>query len=189
MTNKIQEQFPNSINVLALQDYIEEIKENSESAMIDYNVKLEWQGGTKSKVTTEGIRLGNQKLERNFSFMIDEPEQLLGENSHPTPQEYLLGGMGACMLVGYSVGASVMNIELEKLEIHLEAGLDLRGFLEVNPTSPVGFKDVKYSIVVKGNGTKEQFEQIHDTVIRSSPNRATVANEINIVPNLIIESD
>ncbi|NEU30901.1 OsmC family protein [bacterium LRH843] len=178
----------NDINVPALEGYIEEIKRNPESAMIDYAVNLQWQGGTKTKVTTKGIQLGDQKLERNCSFIIDEPEQLLGKNTNPTPQEYLLGGMGACMMVGYTVGASMLGITLDKLEIDLEAGLDLRGFLEVNPESPIGFKDVKYTIRVKGDGTKEQFEKIHDTVIRTSPNRATIENAITIIPNLIIEN-
>lgn len=177
----------NGINVPALKSYIEEVKQNSESAMIDYKVNLQWQGGTKSKVTTKGIQLGDQSLERNFSFIIDEPKQILGENTNPTPQEYLLGGMGACMVVGYSVGASVMGITLDKLEIDLEAGLDLRGFLEVNPEAPVGFKDVKYTIRVKGNGTKEQYEKIHQTVIKASPNRATIADAITIIPNLVVE--
>ncbi|MGM8365986.1 OsmC family protein [Virgibacillus sp. W0181] len=183
----MSEQIFNDINVPALKDYIEEIKQSADSAMIDYKVNLEWQGGTKSKVTTKGIQLGDQTLERNFSFIVDEPEQLLGENKHPTPQEYLLGGMGACMMVGFSVGASVMGITLEKLEIDMDAGLDLRGFLEVDPNAPIAFKDVKYKIRVKGDGTKEQYEKIHQTVIKTSPNRATIENAIPIVPELIIE--
>ncbi|WP_342601922.1 OsmC family protein [Peribacillus sp. FSL E2-0159] len=177
----------NGINVPALKGYIEEVTQNPKSAMIDYKVNLQWQGGTKAKVTTKGIQLGDQSLERNFSFIIDEPEQILGKNTHPTPQEYLLGGMGACMMIGYSVGASVMGITLDKLEIDLEAGLDLRGFLEVDPEAPIGFKEVKYTIRVKGNGTKEQYEKLHEAVIKTSPNRATIANAITIVPELVIE--
>jgi uncharacterized OsmC-like protein len=184
MSSTIQK---NEINVTALQNYKQEITKNPKSGMIDYNVNLKWLGGTKSKVTTTGVTLGDQHLSRSFSFIIDEPEQLLGENSHPTPQEYLLGGMGGCMIVGYTVGASLLGITLEKLEVDLQAGLDLRGFLEVDPNAPVGFKDVKYTIRVKGNGTKEQFEQIHKTVINSSPNRATIANKIKIIPELLIE--
>ncbi|MGM0924076.1 MAG: hypothetical protein ACQEWW_23205 [Bacillota bacterium] len=41
-------------------------------------------------------------------------------------------------MVGYSVGVSVLVITLDKLEINLEAGLDLRGFLEVDPEAPIG---------------------------------------------------
>lgn len=177
----------NDIHVTALQEYIEEIKEKPENAMIDYKVNLEWQGGTQSKVTAKGIVLGNQTLKRNFSFLVDEPEQLLGENAYPTPQEYLLGSMGACMIVGYSVAASIMGITLEKLEIDMEAGLNLRGFLEVDPDAPIGFKDVKYSIRVKGNGTREQFEKIHQKVIDYSPNRANITNAITVIPDLVIE--
>ncbi|MGM0890551.1 MAG: OsmC family protein [Bacillota bacterium] len=91
------------------------------------------------------------------------------------------------MMVGYSVGASVMGITLDKLEIDLEAGLDLRGFLDVDPEAPIGFKEVKYTIRVKGNGTKEQYEKLHEAVIKTSPNRATIANAITIVPELVIE--
>jgi uncharacterized OsmC-like protein len=177
----------NGINVPALKSYKEDISKNPENAMINYKVNLQWLGGTKSKVTTTGIKLGNEQLERNFSFVIDEPEQLLGENTSPTPQEYLLGGMGGCILVGYTVGASVLGITLEKLEVDLEAELDLRGFLEVNPDSPIGFKNVKYTIRVKGDGTKEQFEKIHQKVIETSPNRATIANQINILCDLVVE--
>lgn len=177
----------NGMNIAALQSYKELIAANPQDAMVDYKVNLEWLGGTKSKVTTTGIRIGEEQLERNFSFIVDEPEQLLGENTHPTPQEYLLGGMGSCMMVGFAVGASVLGITLEKLEIDLEAGLDLRGFLEINPDSPIGFKNVKYTIRVKGDGTKEQFEHIHQNVIATSPNRANIANPIDVFCDLVIE--
>ncbi|MDQ0247837.1 putative OsmC-like protein [Bacillus fengqiuensis] len=186
MENKIEEKL-NGIDVDALKEYRSNIAHYPENAMIDYKINLKWLGGTKSMVTTKGITLGGQELSRNFSFVIDEPEQLLGENTNPTPQEYLLGGMGACMLVGYTVGASVLGIQLEKLELDIESGLDLRGFLEVDPNAPVGLKDVNYTIRVKGNGTKEQFEEIHQKVIQTSPNRATIANPINIVPKLVVE--
>lgn len=178
----------NGINVSALQSYKELITSSPQDAMVDYKVNLEWLGGTKSKVTTTGISIGEEQLERNFFFIVDEPEQILGENTNPTPQEYLLGGMGSCMLVGFAVGASVLGITLEKLEVDLEAGLDLRGFLEINPDSPIGFKNVKYTIRVKGNGTKEQFEHIHQKVITNSPNRANITNPINVLCDLVIEN-
>lgn len=186
MDNKTEKRL-NGIDVEGLQEFRKDISNHSDHAMIDYKVNLEWLGGTKSRVTTKEIILGGERHSRNFSFIVDEPEQLLGQNTHPTPQEYLLGGMGACMLVGFSVGAAVEGIELEKLEIEITSGLDLRGFLEVDPDAPISLKDVKYTIKVKGNGTKDQFEKIHQTVIKTSPNRATVANSINIIPELVIE--
>ncbi|SFE53462.1 OsmC family protein [Alteribacillus iranensis] len=186
MSNQVEEML-NGINVEGLQEYRKVIGKSANDAMIDYKVNLEWLGGTKSRVTTQGITLGDQKLERNFSYEVDEPPQLLGEDTQPTPQEYLLGGMGACMLVGYTVGAAVKGIKLEKLEIDIEGGLDLRGFLEVNPDSPIGMKDVKYKIRVKGDGTEEDFKEIHEKVMETSPNRATIAESVNLIPELVVE--
>ncbi|MDR7079763.1 putative OsmC-like protein [Neobacillus niacini] len=186
MSNKVNELI-NGINVEGLENYKRVISENAEDAMIDYRVKLQWLGGTKSKVTTQGITLGKQEIKRNFSFEIDEPPQLLGNDSKPTPQEYLLGGFGACMVVGYTVGAAVKGIKLEKLEIDIEGGLDLRGFLEVNPTSPIGMKEVKYIIRVKADGSEEDLKEIHQKVIETSPNRATIADEVKVVSELVIE--
>lgn len=185
--NKKVEQMLNGIDVVGLEEYRKTIGKNASSAMIDYKVNLEWLGGTKSRVTTQGITLGEQKLKRKFSYEVDEPPQLLGRDTQPTPQEYLLGGMGACMMVGYTVGAAMKGIELEKLEIDIEGGLDLRGFLEVNSGSPVGMTDVKYMIRVKGNGTEEDFKEIHQTVMETSPNRATIAESVNLIPELIVE--
>ena len=187
MMKKVNQEVLNGINVEALENYKKAISVNPDNAMIDYNVTLQWLGGTKSRVKVNDIELGGEKIERNFTFDIDEPVQLLGENTNPTPQEYLLGGMGACMIVGYTVGAAMKGIKLEKLEIDIQSGLDLRGFLEVNPSSPIGLKEVKYTIRVKGNGTKEDFEEIHQKVIETSPNRATIAEPIKIVPELVVE--
>jgi len=179
----------NGIDVEGLQGFRKEIGKHKNKAMTDYNLNLQWMGGTKTKVTTKGVTIGEEEEPKEFSFTVDEPEPLLGENSSPTPQEYLLGGMGACMMVGYTVGAAVKGIELEKLEIDIKSGLDLRGFLEVDPDAPISLKDVKYVIRVKGDGTEKDFKEIHDKVINTSPNRATVANPIDIIPELIVEKD
>src|SRR5699024_6062905 len=61
----------NDVNVENLKDYMGVITNDKEKAMIDYNVNLEWQGGTKSKVTTNDIQLGDETLKRDFSFYID----------------------------------------------------------------------------------------------------------------------
>lgn len=34
---------------------------------------------------------------------------------------------------------------------------------------------------------KSSMKKIHQTVIKASPNRETIANAINIIPNLVVE--
>ena len=95
--------------------------------------------------------------------------------------------MNACMLVGYVVGASVKGITLEKLEIETEGELDLRGFLGIDENVKPGYDTIKYQVRIKGNGTPEQFQEIHETVIRTSPNRFNMANPIKLESELLVE--
>lgn len=174
----------NDINVEALKGYMSQLSQGNEPGSIDYSLNLEWIGGTQTKVHTQEIVLDNNIQKRDFTFMIDEPLELLGKNEYPTPQEYLLAGMGSCMMVGFAVGASMKGIELEKLNIKIESGLDLNGFLQTKPGSPIPLKQVNYVIEVEGSGTKEEFDEIHEVVKKTSPNRATIANAIEIVSDL-----
>lgn len=176
----------NDINVEALKGYMGELTNNQKPGSIDYNLNLEWAGGTKTKVKTEEIILDDNKEKREFTFMVDEPMELLGENDYPTPQEYLLAGMGSCMMVGFAVGATMKGIELKKLNIKIKSGLDLNGFLQTKKGAHVPLKQVDYIIEVKGNGSQEDFDEIHEVVKKTSPNRATIANKINIVSDLQI---
>lgn len=174
----------NNINVEALKGYMSELSENKQPGSIDYNLDLEWVGGTQTKVHTQEVVLDNNVEKRDFTFMVDEPLELLGKNEHPTPQEYLLAGMGSCMMVGFVVGASMKGIELTKLNIKINSGLDLNGFLQTKPGAPVPLKQVEYVIEVEGDGTQEEFDEIHEVVKKTSPNRATIANAIDIVSNV-----
>src|SRR5690625_2589416 len=115
----------NNINTEALKQYMTELSSEEKPGEIDYYLNLKWNGGTQTKVETEKIVLDGNEMERNFSFIIDEPLELLGKNEYPTPQEYLLAGMGSCMMVGFVVGASMKGIKLNKVNIKMKSGLDL----------------------------------------------------------------
>ncbi len=91
------------------------------------------------------------------------------------------------MLVGYVAGASVHGITLEKLEIESEGELDLRAFLGIDGTVKPGYDQIHYTVRIKGDGTPEQFRDIHETVIKTSPNRWNIANPIKLSSDLVVE--
>jgi len=84
------------------------------------------------------------------------------------------------MMVGYVVGASVRNIKLKSVEIFTEGQLDLRGFLGIDENVPAGYTTLRYVVKISGNGTLQQFEDIHNTVTATSPNRFNIANAIKL---------
>ena len=98
-----------------------------------------------------------------------------------------MAAMNACMLAGYVAGCSLKGIELESLTIETEGELDLRGFLGIDKTVKPGYDEIRYTVHIKGNGTTQQFEEIHDTVMATSPNFFNMANPIMLNPQLVVE--
>jgi uncharacterized OsmC-like protein len=95
---------------------------------------------------------------------------LLGSDSAPNPQELLMAALNACMTVGYVAGARCAASRSTRLEIETRGELDLRGFLGLSDTVPPGYPAIDYVVRIAGNGTPEQFAEIHAEVQKTSPN-------------------
>ena len=117
---------------------------------------------------------------------VDEPFELLGENTAPNPQEYLMTALNACVMVGYVAGAAVKGITLEMLEIETEGELDLRGFLGIDESIKPGYDKITYTVRIKGNGSAKDYQEIHKNVMRTSPNYFNIAKPVAIDARLEI---
>jgi len=178
----------NGIAIAALSEFVNEVKEAPEEAAIDYGVTLTWESGTRSHIEAKTMCVGPHRVSRNFSWKADEPRQLLGTNHAANPQELLLSGLGACMMVSFLAGASAKGIQIETLEIDFDAELDLRGFLGVVSNATVGFPEIRYTIRVTGDATPEQFEELHQASVEHSPNAQTVLQPVPMKGELISSS-
>ena len=98
-----------------------------------------------------------------------------------------MAALNACMMVGYAAQCAVRGITLEKLEIETSGKIDLRGFLGLDASVPSGYENLSYTIRIKGSGTKEEFAEIHEAVMATSPNFYNVSRPVTLKPNLVVE--
>jgi uncharacterized OsmC-like protein len=176
----------NGIDLNALQAVVQEIQQDSSKAMVGFKVKTQWRGQTRSEALVESYRLAGQDIPRSFRMTVDEPLELLGQNTAPNPQETLMAALNACVMVGYVAGAAVKGITLDQLEIETSGELDLRGFLGLDETVKPGYESIQYVVRIKGNGTPEQFREIHENVMKTSPNYFNIASPIRLDARLEI---
>ena len=155
--------------------------------MTNWRVTTTWQGQTHSRSQVEAFGIAGQNVPRRFSIDIDEPSELGGGNAFANPQEHLLAALNACMTVGYVAQCAVRGITIEKLEIETEGEIDLRGFLGIDPNVANGYESLRYTVRIKGDGTKEQFAEIHDAVMATSPNFYNVSRPVALKPTLVVE--
>ena len=135
----------------------------------------------------ESFEIGGEKVPRRFSIDIDEPRELGGSNSFANPQEHLIAALNACMTVGYVAQCAVRGITLESLAIETGGEIDLRGFLGIDPAVPPGYENLSYTVRIKGSGTKEQFAEIHEAVMATSPNFYNMSRPVALKPALVVE--
>jgi uncharacterized OsmC-like protein len=111
---------------------------------------------------------------------------LLGADSAPNPQELLMAAFNACIMVGYVAGSSLKGITLDSVEIKTRGELDLRGFLGLSDDVIPGYESISYEVKIKGDGTPEQFAEIHETVLKTSPNYFNINNPIRVDATLTV---
>ena len=91
------------------------------------------------------------------------------------------------MTVGYVAHCAVRGITVRRLVIETEGEIDLRGFLGIDPAVPAGYDSLRYKVRIKGNATKEQFAEIHEAVMATSPNFHNLSRPVTLKPTLVVE--
>jgi uncharacterized OsmC-like protein len=160
----------NGIDLDALTEATEAIKQDPANGKIAFRVRTEWTGQTRSETTIDSVTMGGERIARRHKIVADEPYELLGSDSAPNPQELLMSAVNACMTVGYVAQAAVRRIALTTCRIEMAGELDLRGFLGLDPSVPNGYRKLDYVVTLEGDGTRAQYEEIHAAVKATSPN-------------------
>jgi uncharacterized OsmC-like protein len=178
----------NGLDVDALHGVIDEVKSDPSKGIVEFKVKTGWKGQTRSETSIESYKLAGNEIKRHFTVNADEPIELLGENTSANPQELLMAALNACITVGYVAGAAVNGITLSRLEIETTGRLDLRGFLGLDSKIKPGYETLQYVVRIAGNGTPQQFEQIHENVMKTSPNYFNLSQPVKLDAKLEVEN-
>ena len=130
-----------------------------------------------------------QGMYRSLSYVgdhqpvvVDEPLHLFGENTAPAPGEIALSGLGGCLAVGITAVATWMNVKLTRLEVFLEADIGNpaawgAGGADMRPEE-MGFQAIRVKVLVEGDATREQFDEIVRRANYFSPVANTMRNPI-----------
>jgi hypothetical protein len=73
-----------------------------------------------------------------------------------------------------------MGVTLQNVEIETDGELNLRGFLGIDPTVNPGYDSIRCRVRLTGNGTPQQYQTVHEQVLKTSPNYFNVSQPIRI---------
>ena len=179
----------NGIDLENVNGYVEAVKADTGNAHVQFVARSEWVGGAATKVTCKEFYVNGapgSRPERNFSFNIDEPAALGGQDSAPNPVEYLAGALCGCLTAGIATNSALFGNDLEKIEVEVAVDFDMRGILGLDRTVPNNAMKAHYKVKLKG-ASKEGTLKSKETLDRKSAIKNTLQLPLEITTEVEVE--
>ncbi|MCV6615959.1 MAG: OsmC family protein [Cellvibrionaceae bacterium] len=139
-------------------------------------------GTNKVHTVMQGMYRSLSYVGEHTPVVVDEPLHLFGEDTAPAPGEIVLSGLGGCLAVGITAVATWKQVKLSKLEVYLEGDIGNpaawgAGGAEMKPEQ-MGFQEIRVKILVEGDASREQLDEIVQHANYFSPVANTMRNPI-----------
>ncbi len=101
-----------------------------------------------------------------------------GKSDLPVPGELFAAAIASCLDSATRMIANLLEIRLEHLEVTVDAGVDVRGTLQMDRHVPVGFQTIDVDVRISGGPgvTEAQLERLMDAAERSCVVLQTLQN-------------
>ena len=133
-----------------------------ELAQFKFRASNEWQKGTHSRSTMETFSGagGDHEHVSSYQYDADHPAVLCGADNGPTPIEFLLHGLAACLTAGIANIAAARGVTLTEVKSTVEGEIDLRGILGISDEVRNGYQKIRVNFSIKGDAPEEKLRQI-----------------------------
>jgi len=116
----------------------------------------------------------------------DHPTVLVGTDNAPTPVEYLLHAIAACLTAGIANIAAARGVELTKVTSTVEGDIDLLGILGL-PDGSVrnGYQRIRVAFHIEGDADDETLRGIVEQSRRRSAVYDALSNPTPVVIDVV----
>ncbi len=117
---------------------------------------------------------------RNFSFIVDEPESLGGNDDGPNPVEYLLGSYAGCLNVVVHIVAKEEAVLINKLNITVDGDLDPAKFIGQPGFNRAGFQNINVTLDIEADADDTTINKIIGIAKKRCPINDDLSNVTQI---------
>jgi uncharacterized OsmC-like protein len=160
----------NGVDTATLFATLDAVKATPEIAKFTFRATNRWVSGTHNRSTIEGFFGAGQELSHRqvTSLDADHPEVLVGEDNGPTPVEYLLHALAACLTSGLANIAAARGVNLTSVESTVEGDVDLRGILGLSDEVRNGFRHIRVGFHLTGDDPERLRRVVEQSRLRSA---------------------
>jgi uncharacterized OsmC-like protein len=131
-------------------------------ASFQFRADGQWMGGTHCRTSVAGFYGAGSDMQHKTTFAADadHPAVLCGGDHGPTPVEWVLQALAACLTAGVGTIAAARGVTLESVSCKVEGDIDLRGVLGLSKDVRNGFQAIRIAFSIKGDAPVEKLQQI-----------------------------
>ncbi len=184
-TGELNDSMRNGVDTTTLFATLVAVNQAPEAAKFLFRAHNEWLSGTHNRGTIDDFfGVGEERShERTFVFDADHPAVLVGQDKGPTPAEFLLHALAACLTSGLANIAAAKGVTLTEVRSTVTGDIDLNGILGLDASVRNGYQQITVRFTVKGDAPAEKLREI----IEQSRARSAVFDVItNGVPVTIV---
>jgi uncharacterized OsmC-like protein len=152
----------NGVDTPTLISTINAVGAKPELAKFTFRNSNEWISGTHSRSTMKGFygAGGEHAHKASYSAESDHPAVLCGADNAPTPVEWLLHALAACLTAGIGNIAAARGVKLTRVKSTVEGNIDLRGILGLSDEVRNGYEGVTARFEIEGDAPPETLRAI-----------------------------
>jgi len=188
MTATMNESTRNGVDTATLFATLDAVKAAPEAARFQFRAHNEWLSGTHNRSTIRNYYgVGEERAhDHTFTFDADHPAVLVGRDNGPTPVEFLLHALAACLTAGLANIAAARGIRLREVRSTVTGDIDLNGILGLNPAIRNGYQQITVRFTITGDAPADKLREL----LEQSRNRSAVFDIVtNGVPvNIEVET-
>jgi uncharacterized OsmC-like protein len=161
----------NGVDTAGLFATIDAVKANPEIAKFQFRATNRWVSGTHNQSTIHGFFGAMQEMEHQqaFTYDADHPAVLVGKDNAPTPVEFVLHALAACLTSGLANIAAARGVNLTEVESTVEGDIDLLGILGLSDGSVRnGYQQIKVSFKLRGDDPEKLRKVVEQSRQRSA---------------------
>ncbi|MEO1059869.1 MAG: OsmC family protein [Actinomycetota bacterium] len=173
---------PNGVPLEKLRGTIAKLTADPDLADFRFTARNTWVEGTATRSTIhEWYGAGGDQLHAaEFSATADHPT--LGHGHGPTPHEYVLHALAACVAAGVATTAANRGITLTKIDSVARGSMDVRGVLGIDPDVRNGFSQITVDVDVEGDADRGSL----DALIASAVKRSAVFDILTSPTSVVV---
>jgi len=160
----------NGVDTATLFATLDAVKADTELAKFRFRATNRWLSGTHNQSTIHGFHGAKQEMTHRqpFTFDADHPPVLVGSDQGPTPVEYLLHALAACLTAGIANVAAARGVTLTEVSSTVEGDIDLLGILGLSDEVRNGYQNIKIDFTVRGDDPEKLRKVVEQSCRRSA---------------------